>query len=403
MSTRSHRLIVSSTALLLVFGLSGLTGCGTQELQGDPEAGQPTSASTDGPLVISKIVPTRGLVESNTIVLVEGEGFTPGTLVYFGGLPAKEVYVLTDGMLTAITPVHPIGAVDVRVEAQIQGRPRSVRLERAFDFSLLGDIDPGTDKDGDGLTDLEELAGWDIKVDIFGFGLDPGHFGSFLEHHVDSNPGVGEVDTDGDGLTDLEEFFIKSNPRDPDTDGDGLWDGEEWHRWLTSPISVDTDGDARSADPSSAFSTLPPNASLFDGAELYDFDELAKDPADRGPIKLNATSLRLGHRKFFICKGLRALRRKPRCCVRSGGAAATWQRRRDVKDKLNLEVYHARRSVESTNRRGGLSDAGHFKSSHRAHAPPNAPRYFRSVPCLPVRRARGGAADRLRGYGGRGR
>ncbi|MCH7994905.1 MAG: IPT/TIG domain-containing protein, partial [Planctomycetes bacterium] len=309
MSTKSARFVVSAVALLMPFYLSGLAGCGTPQQQAEPEAArepipepvsdepipepvsdEPTLASKDVPLAINNVVPTRGLVESNTIVLVEGEGFTPGMWVYFGDQPAKEVFVLTDGMLTAITPAHPTGTVDVRLDAQVQGQRYEVGMPEAFAFFALPDEDPGTDKDGDGLTDLEEITGWDIKVDIFGFGLNPGHFGSFLEHHVDSNPGVGETDTDNDGLTDLEEFFVKSNPRDPDTDGDGLWDGEEWHRWLTSPISVDTDGDARSADPSSPQSTLPPNASLFDGAELYDFIELAKDPADRGPIKFNATS-----------------------------------------------------------------------------------------------------------------
>lgn len=35
------------------------------------------------------------------------------------------------------------------------------------------------------------------------------------------------VDRDGDGLTDYEELLIGTDPRDPDTDGDGLTDGEE--------------------------------------------------------------------------------------------------------------------------------------------------------------------------------
>jgi len=70
-------------------------------------------------------------------------------------------------------------------------------------------------------------------------------------------------DTDGDGLDDLTEFLIRSNPCKPDTDGDSLSDAVEWNQWLTSPTSVDSDGDARGPD-----GDLPPNPALFDGFEL---------------------------------------------------------------------------------------------------------------------------------------
>ena len=187
-----------------------------------------------------------------------------------------------------MTPVHAVGKVGVRLEARIQARWREVELPRSFDFFMLPATDAGGDKDGDGLTNYQEMMGWDIKVDIFGFGLDPGQLGTFLQHHVDSDPS--NPDTDGDGLPDGNEFIAKANPRAVDTDGDGLWDGEERFRWLTSPVSIDSDGDARSPDISSERSTLPPNPSLFDGTELYDDDELLKAPADRGEIKLLATS-----------------------------------------------------------------------------------------------------------------
>jgi hypothetical protein len=71
------------------------------------------------------------------------------------------------------------------------------------------------DSDGDGLTDLEELA----------IGTDP----------TDS-------DTDDDGLTDLEEVNAGTDPLDSDSDDDGLTDGEEIGEG-TNPLDADTDDD----------------------------------------------------------------------------------------------------------------------------------------------------------------
>jgi len=62
---------------------------------------------------------------------------------------------------------------------------------------------------------------------------------------------------------DFWEWIIGTDPRSTDTDRDGLSDSEEWFRWLTSPTSVDTDGDARGPN-----QNLPPSATLFDGNEL---------------------------------------------------------------------------------------------------------------------------------------
>lgn len=116
------------------------------------------------------------------------------------------------------------------------------------------------DTDGDGLTDGEELAGWDIVIDEQGYGTEA--LGAFMTiRHVTSNYLV--ADSDGDGLDDAEEWLIGSDPSDDDTDGDGLDDEAEWNTWFTSLNSVDTDGDARGPD-----QDLAPNVSLFDGFEL---------------------------------------------------------------------------------------------------------------------------------------
>src|SRR5690606_36626024 len=123
-----------------------------------------------------------------------------------------------------------------------------------------------------------ETEGWDIAVDLYGFGST----GNLTVIGVTSDPY--DADSDGDGLTDREERLIGSDPRDTDTDQDGLSDFEEVRRWLTSPISVDTDGDARGRN-----GNLPPNPALFDGAELkIDF---ANDPTHTPSLQATSPTL----------------------------------------------------------------------------------------------------------------
>ncbi|MEL6180153.1 MAG: hypothetical protein AAFS10_14430, partial [Myxococcota bacterium] len=119
----------------------------------------------------------------------------------------------------------------------------------------------GLDRDGDGVLDADEEAIRVIQIDTTGFGL---RRPEFLERReVTSDPML--RDTDGDGLDDGEELLLRTDPRARDTDGDNLSDFDEVRRWQTSPISVDSDGDARGDNPDDP---TPPFATLFDGAEL---------------------------------------------------------------------------------------------------------------------------------------
>ncbi|MCB8983948.1 MAG: protein kinase [Ardenticatenaceae bacterium] len=59
---------------------------------------------------------------------------------------------------------------------------------------------------------------------------------------VTITPAPGQ-DTDGDGLSDVQEIAIGTNPNNPDTDLDGLSDGEEVLRYGTNPLDRDTDKD----------------------------------------------------------------------------------------------------------------------------------------------------------------
>ncbi len=198
--------------------------------------------------------PTTGPTYGGTRVRLLGSGFAPTMKVMFGDAAGVELSVPNDGEAYVTSPPSFPGHVDVRI---VNEDSVSIEMTRPFLFS-------NTDSDGDGLTDAQEAEGWLIWIDYFGLGFGTDRFGNLSGLSTTpktSNPQ--NADTDGDGLTDLEEFQNKSNPSEADTDGDGLSDGEEVHRWLTSPVSVDTDGDARGPD-----GTLAPNAALFDGAEL---------------------------------------------------------------------------------------------------------------------------------------
>ncbi|MFV2081430.1 MAG: hypothetical protein ACC669_06155, partial [bacterium] len=120
-------------------------------------------------------------------------------------------------------------------------------------------VDLITDSDSDGFSDGNEQIGWDIVVDVLGYGSDGG---LLVLRHVDSDPNM--FDTDADGMDDYLEYIVRTDPRSPDTDGDGLTDAEEWFQWQSSPTSVDTDGDSRGPG-----HNLPPRAELFDGNELF--------------------------------------------------------------------------------------------------------------------------------------
>ncbi len=289
------------TITLLSLIVIGLTGCmpDAPTAVTDIDQLEETLARKTGTMQLNNVLPAMGPVDEDTIVLLRGAGFTDGMTVHFGDQEATTVQVIDETRATAQVPQNGAGAVDVRV-ANDHG---DAVAPDGFTWFLLGPED-GTDSDGDGLTDHQELKGWTIKVDVLGWGLDSGH----VENVSISTPiyadapnddilvvytarsDINNPDTDGDGLPDADEFFVRSDPILQDTDSDGLWDGEEWFRWLTSPVSVDSDGDARSPDVSSARATLPPNASLFDGAELYTSAQLVLEPSARGEIKLNATS-----------------------------------------------------------------------------------------------------------------
>jgi hypothetical protein len=109
----------------------------------------------------------------------------------------------------------------------------------------------GTDKtradtDGDGLRDGEEVKtlGTNPKVRD----TDKGGVIDGVEVNRGLNPldplddRRRAMDSDGDGLTDVQEIALGTDPNKPDTDEDGLSDGAEVLTYKTDPKNKDTDG-----------------------------------------------------------------------------------------------------------------------------------------------------------------
>jgi len=67
------------------------------------------------PLVVSTIDPETSSTGGGEAVSIIGSGFTPQTTVRFGGSPARSVHVDGSRFITAVTPMHPAGAVSVIV------------------------------------------------------------------------------------------------------------------------------------------------------------------------------------------------------------------------------------------------------------------------------------------------
>ena len=90
--TQSHRLIAATSAGLYVLNLGAIAA--------------PSVAS---------VSPNTGLITGGTAVTINGTGFEPGATVTFGGTAASGVVVVNATAITATTPAHAAGTVNVVV------------------------------------------------------------------------------------------------------------------------------------------------------------------------------------------------------------------------------------------------------------------------------------------------
>ncbi len=147
----------------------------------------------------------------------------------------------------------------------IHGEVAKISILDKFSQSIGGvDIqDPSPDRDGDGLLNDEETAGWNVTY------TDANGTHTIA---VTSDPLL--TDTDLDGLSDFDERAIGSNPSDPDTDDDGLSDFDD-----PNPLHFDADGDGLPDGIEITYGS-DPNSSDTDGDGLPDTEEftLGSDP-----------------------------------------------------------------------------------------------------------------------------
>jgi hypothetical protein len=69
------------------------------------------------PATVTSITPNSGPSTGGTLIIVTGTGFTAGSTVTVGGVPATEVTLVSATQITARTPARPAGAAEVQVRA----------------------------------------------------------------------------------------------------------------------------------------------------------------------------------------------------------------------------------------------------------------------------------------------
>jgi MYXO-CTERM domain-containing protein len=146
--------------------------------------------------------------------------------------------------------------------------------------------DTQPDRDGDGLTDEDEVVRGTDPDDS-----DTDDDGLIDGDEVDRGTDPTNPDSDDDGLNDGEEVARGTDPRDSDTDDDGLLDGTEVHGDNpTDPRDSDSDDDGlldgqedRDRDGALDDGETDPNLADTDGDGLNDAEEATAgtDPRDR--------------------------------------------------------------------------------------------------------------------------
>jgi hypothetical protein len=152
------------------------------------------------------------------------------------------------------------------------------------------------DPDNDNLSNYGEFLGGDGKANTNDWS-NPGQpdsdgdtipDGWEIEHGLDPmNQSDAGLDKDGDGLTNVEEWQWRTDPEYADSDRDGVIDGEEVHRYGTNPLLWDTDYDGLSDGQEVVDTDMNPNSGVdggffpnWDVSRDTDHDGLPDGPTD---------------------------------------------------------------------------------------------------------------------------
>ena len=162
--------------------------------------------------VVTSVNPASGPELGGTPVTIAGGNFKIGTTVTFSDIAATDIVVFTS-IITAVTPTHPAGTVDVIV-TNPDGQADT--LENGFTFvpALFGlptDYTVGNepfsvftaDLDGDGDNDLAVANGLSFEVSIL-LNNGDGKFAGKVDYNIGNQPfSIFSADVDGDGDNDL--------------------------------------------------------------------------------------------------------------------------------------------------------------------------------------------------------
>ena len=106
-----------------------------------PALPPPTPEPTPEPVpVMESVSPSQGIALGGTKVTIRGQNFKPGSAVIFGSFLGESTQVVSDQVITSITPAQAVGKVNVIV---ITPQKPAISLANAFEY-----LDPGLIDDG---------------------------------------------------------------------------------------------------------------------------------------------------------------------------------------------------------------------------------------------------------------
>ncbi len=232
-----------------------------------PATPEPTIAPTEQP---------TGAPTEEQVVAVSEEPTAEPTSAPIERPPATETQAAEPTATPAQEPTPTLISFN---EESIEDSPGAGTPAASTPFKLeIIEGDPGTETDGDSLTNAqEEFYGTEPEeADTDGEGIND--YNELVEYGTDPlNP-----DTDGDGINDYNEVFVhETDPLNLDSDGDVLYDGGELFHG-SDPLDPDADGDGLTDGDEVYFSLTEPDDPDTDGDGMSDFDEVVNgsDPLD---------------------------------------------------------------------------------------------------------------------------
>ena len=188
--------------------------------------------------IINNLASTANHVFVATYSSVHAIDAATGAEAWSTSIPDTGLAITDEGTLILAQSYQGLTSINIDGDDDGDGMPNW--WERLYRLNHLDPSDAPLDRDGDGLTNLQEyqLSTDPTRSDSDADGVDD--FDETQVHGTDPN----EADTDGDGLDDGDEINVYfTDPLNDDTDGDGITDGDEVNTYGTDPNDFDSKPD----------------------------------------------------------------------------------------------------------------------------------------------------------------